>query len=225
MTTPEFPKKVNPENPGLTTERIEAIAADETAETEKRELAQRLLTAEAFLKVVSGGGNGTSHHFIGTDGRRTVMMPATFGLRPSNAVSPKKSPLAQRLPNSGDSGRQDVSAGKTMTGGMKKDDSDDGKPRPSAASRFLDGCLYTVAKIGLWFSLLVGLAFVFYGFCLIMLPSITDWWLHDNDISRESVVLSPKFNICMGLVALFFSVLTFCESRTKRKAQVQSGRD
>lgn len=90
MTTPEFPKHVNPEGPGLTRERIEAIAADECGDAEKRELAQRLLTAEAFLKVVSGGGNTTSHHFIGTDGRRAVMMPATPGLQSFNAVSPEQ---------------------------------------------------------------------------------------------------------------------------------------
>lgn len=78
MTTHEFPQNVNPDDAGLTIERIEAIAADENADPEKRELAKRLLTAEAFLKVVSGGGSSTSHHFVSSTGKRTLMMPATF---------------------------------------------------------------------------------------------------------------------------------------------------
>lgn len=90
MTTQHLPQNVNPEDAGLTNERIEAIAADENADPEKRELAKRLLTAEAFLKVVSGGGSSTSHQFVNSAGKRTLMMPATFGPYSSSEARPEQ---------------------------------------------------------------------------------------------------------------------------------------
>lgn len=90
MTTHELPQNVNPDDAGLTIERIEAIAADEYADPEKRELAKRLLTAEAFLKVVCGGGSSTSHHFVSSTGKRILMTPVELAACSFSSARPEQ---------------------------------------------------------------------------------------------------------------------------------------
>jgi hypothetical protein len=137
----------------------------------------------------------------------------------------EKRQLALRLLSIEASAKRDVATGNSMPAGMNAGDSDAVENPSGAVSRVLDWIIDTLHKIMLFILFLLGLALVIYGLCLLMLPSLTDWWLLNTDISRESIVINPKTNILIGLLGIFFPVIEFCGSRTKRKEKGQSGRD